>query len=655
VVLRPVENTSRDPLTTGELTVDTRAALSALQRQELALDDVRYGRTQRPNLLQLLADPAAAAGPRPVRAPVLRQDLDDDKRAALQTALGEPDLMVVQGPPGTGKTRLIAELIVQHLHQQPDSRVLVASQTHAGLDNALQRIRKLDPSLRLLRVARPGEERVAEDVRDLRLDAQLEAWREEAVRSGKAWLARWATAAGVSAVDVRAAMDLDALAAEIDHARRLRGGIEALSDRLRELGGEPKATSGTSATTDTARAIADELPRHRAELRAVEARARDLITSLAEQGHVRRSARLRQVEPADLRERAAALAPGTPEGQRCRKLIELLSQWHARFGETSEFAAAALARAQVVGATCVGFGSIRGVQIVPFDLCIIDEASRATAPELFIPMARSGRYVLVGDDRQLPPYLDSDALSDTTLEPFGFTRSEFEQPFFSYLSERLPEANVVALTLQHRMHPSIGRLVSNCFYGGDLDSARDATALSPELRAVAGARVTWMTTAAMPNRRESRRGESIFNDAEAAIVARIVERLAEATAHRSEPMTVAVLTPYRAQRKVIADRLAAQPEHPRTLKVGVHTVDSFQGHEADVAIYSATRSNARGQLGFTRERPRLNVALSRGRELLLIVGDHVTARRGRGDNPMREVIEHVEAHPGECAVEEVVP
>ena len=651
VVIRPIESSSSDPLTAGELTVDTRAALSALQRQDVALDDVRYERTHRPGLLELLVNPTSASQAHPVREPTPRQDLDDDKRAALRTALGEPDLMVVQGPPGTGKTRLIAELIVQHLHQKPDDRVLVASQTHAALDNALQRIRSLDQSLKLLRIARPGEDRVAAEVDDLRLDAQLDAWRIEATRSGKAWLSRWATDVGVSPADVQAAMDMDALAAEIEHAQRLRDGIEELSGHLKALGGTPRSSSAASTTADTARAIAAELPIRRTELRAVEARARDLVAALAEQDQLPRGARLRQLEPHEVRERAAALAPDTPDGQRCRQLIELLTQWHARFGETSEFAAAALARAQVVGATCVGFGAIRGIQVVPFDLCIIDEASRATAPELFIPMVRSARYVLVGDDRQLPPYLDTDALNDTTLAPFNLIRSDLEQPFFSYLAERLPESNVVDLTLQHRMHPAIGRLVSDCFYSRKLRSAREETPLPNDLKAIVPARVTWITTAELANRRESERGGSRFNEVEAAIIARLVEGLAESVARRKKPLRVAILTPYRAQRRVVADRLAAQPDHPSALSVAVHTVDSFQGQEADIAIYSATRSNPHGKLGFTRERPRLNVGLSRGRELLIIVGDHVTARRGRGDNPLREVIEHVEAHPGQCAIE----
>lgn len=652
VVVSPVEWSSRDPLTTGELTVDTRAALSALQRQDLALDDVRYGRAHRAGLIELLADAATASEARGVRVPILRQDLDDDKRAALVTALGEPDLMVVQGPPGTGKTRLIAELIVQELHRQPDARILVASQTHAALDNALKRIRLLDPSLKLLRVARADEDRVSDDVADLRLDAQLDAWRDDAVRSGKAWLSRWAAGVGVSEADVRAAMDRDALAAELDHARELRSGIERLSGRLRELGGAPGTASAASATSDTAREIEAQLPPLREDARAAEARARDLLASLVEQEQLGRGTRLRDVDPGELRERAATLAPDTPDGQRCRELIELLSRWHARFGETSEFAAAALARAQVVGATCVGLGAIRGVRVVPFDLCIIDEASRATAPELFIPMVRASRFVLVGDDRQLPPFLDSEALSDAALAPLGMTRSELEQPFFSYLAERLPAANVVALTLQHRMHPAIGDLISECFYDGELRSARESTPLPKALQAVAQTPVHWVTTARLPNRDEARRGESIYNGAEAAIVARIVERLAGAVRGRKKPLSVAVLTPYRAQRKVISDRLVAQPKRSSLIHVVVHTVDSFQGQEADVVIYSATRSNRAGKLGFTRERPRLNVALSRGRDLLIIVGDHLTARRGRGDNPMRDVIEHVEAHPRTCTLEE---
>lgn len=78
------------------------------------------------------------------------------------------------------------------------------------------------------------------------------------------------------------------------------------------------------------------------------------------------------------------------------------------------------------------------------------------------------------------------------------------------------------------------------------------------------------------------------------------------------------------------------------------TVDAFQGSEAEICIYSVTRSNKEGRLGFLRERPRLNVALSRGRSALIIVGDDAFCRSASGDNPFRKVLDFIEAHPEQC-------
>lgn len=652
VVVRPSERSARDPRPSGDLVVDTRAALSALNRQDMALDDTIWGRALKTDLIDLLVDPSKAAKARDVREPALSQDLDDDKRTALQTALGEPELMLVKGPPGTGKTRFIAELVYQELHRDPEARILVASQTHAALDNALKRVRDLDGTLRLLRVARADEDRVADDIADLRLDAQLDVWRQHAEQSGNAWLKQWATTAGIDPDSVRTAMNLEAIAADVEQIKVIDSEVQDLSSRLDELQSGHTAAGATSANADAVRALAAQLSRRRSELRVAEIRARDMLRTAVDAGYLPRKTKLGHIAPASLRRQAAALAPDTPQGRKGRDLIELLSEWHARFGGTSEFAAAALARSQVVGATCVGLGAMRGVTVVPFDLCIIDEASRATAPELLIPMARARRFVLVGDDRQLPPYLDSDALSDEALEPFGLSRAEIQQPFFSYLAEHLPTSNTVGLSTQHRMHPAIGELISSCFYDGHLRSASEDRELDSSLSAIAPKRVTWVTTAAIPERWESKRGDSIVNETEAAVIKRIVGELSRAAPRRGPALEVVVLTPYRAQRQTLINRLTTELTGGVRVRLGVHTVDSFQGQEADVIIYSVTRSNKRGRLGFTQERPRLNVALSRSRQLLLIVGDHVSARRRSGDNPVRDVIEYVEGNPDTCALVE---
>jgi hypothetical protein len=653
VVVRPIPGSARDPLIAGELQFDTRAALSSLHRQDLALDDVIYGRAERRGLAKLLAQPQLAASARPVRDPVPRKPLDEDKRKALRTALGAPDLLVVKGPPGTGKTRLIAELVYQELHAEPDTRILIASQTHVALDNALVKVNELDPTISLLRVARPDEQRVAEAVAPMRLDAQLDAWSEHAQRSGQAWLTMWAKREGVDPKAIRVAMDLEALAAELVRAKSLESEVKKARAALANLQAAPASSGSSSATGDTARGLAEALAEHQAELRHTQARGRELLAGLVEAGQYASRTRITTLRVEDLRHRAAALAPDTPAGRRCRRLIELLGEWHARFGSTPEFTAAALARSQVVAATCVGLGAVRGLQSVRFDLCIIDEASRATATELLIPMARAQRFVLVGDERQLPPYLDRELLREEVLEPRHLTVEELREPFFAHLANGLPDANVVELTTQHRMNPAIGRLVSDCFYEGRLRSATEEAPSPAGLEAIAPRPVTWITTSGLTGHYEQRHGESISNPTEASLIKRIIADLI--AARKGTPLEVAILTGYLAQRELLIDRLASELASDVPLRLSVHTIDSFQGQEAQVVIYSVTRANPRGSLGFLRERPRMNVALSRAQQLLVIVGDHASARRGRGENALRDVVEHIEAHPQDCALEKAEP
>jgi superfamily I DNA and/or RNA helicase len=614
---------------------------------------VQYEHAVRPDLAELLAVPATATPAEQVHEPTLRQDLDDDKRTALRTALSRPDLMIVKGPPGTGKTRFIVELVYQTLQRDPTCRVLIASQTHAALDNALARIRQLDGTLKLLRFARTDEERVAEAVADLRLDAQLEKWQAEVKRQGDAWLNRWATEAGVEPDAVWAAMTLEELAAEIEAIQRLQENIATVQKQRDSLHSRNTDPGSTSATADALRVLADENDELREKLRSAESRGRDLLAQLITRGELSRRTRLGQLVANDLRGRASALAPDTSEGRRCRELIDLLAQWHARFGTTSEFIAAALARAQIVGATCVGLGGIRGLNDIEFGLCIVDEASRATAPELMIPMSRSRRFVLVGDEQQLPPHFDHDLRDTKLLESLGLGVEDLDESFFSHLSDGLPRENVVELNLQHRMSPAIARLVSYCFYGQRLRSVQDEEPYDRNLCLVAPRPVTWFTTSRLAGRWETRRGDSIVNEVEIAEIKRLLGEIAGAAAKRSGSTEVVILAGYRAQCEALRGRLAVEMGDTGPLIASVHTVDAFQGQEADVVIYSVTRSNRQGKLGFIRERPRLNVALSRARELLLIVGDHASARRRGGDNPMRDVVEHVEAHPADCAMVEV--
>jgi superfamily I DNA and/or RNA helicase len=231
----------------------------------------------------------------------------------------------------------------------------------------------------------------------------------------------------------------------------------------------------------------------------------------------------------------------------------------------------------------------------------------------------------------------------------GLTLEELTQPLFSALVEEAPEANVVTLSRQHRMHPAIGRLVSQCFYDGQLTSA-EREPLS-WLAMLAPRPVTWLTTAHLDERAERRAKASVVNRTEAqAIVTFLRTADGLARAARKRPM-VAVLSGYAAQRDALEERIARERPALQALSVECSTVDAFQGRQADIIIYSLTRSNERRQLGFVKERPRLNVALSRARDALIIVGDHAFARQARDSASLRRVLDHVEDYPDDCCLE----
>jgi superfamily I DNA and/or RNA helicase len=200
------------------------------------------------------------------------------------------------------------------------------------------------------------------------------------------------------------------------------------------------------------------------------------------------------------------------------------------------------------------------------------------------------------------------------------------------------------------MRPAIGTLISECFYEGRLQNGdiRDAG----EMVNVFKRPVTWYSTAALSDRFERSQYLTFANPAESRVIAALLRDIDRAVAPSQRRLRVAVLAAYAGQRIDIRRRLDAG-ERLAWLDIECNTVDAFQGREAHIAIYSVTRSNAQGNLGFLRELRRLNVALSRARFGLAIVGDHVFARNAVGENPFRRVVEFIEQHPEAGTVEVV--
>ena len=510
----------------------------------------------------------------------------------------------------------------------------------------LERLLEAQPELLLTRIARRGDRRVSSTVAPLLLDEQLERWREQVIVAGRKWLKVWSDSRGISARDLETAMRYDELASERDLLAVLLHEQRALRARLTEL-----RSDAPDLDDDTTAAISDRLGEIAEQAAGASASADAAIERLVGLHAVGRPADVRNFTPAELREMARTVMPTEgPDAEEARRLIDLIADWHARFGRGDTFRAAALLRSQVVAATCIGYASVPGSETIEFDLCIIDEASKATATEMLVPMVRAKRWVIVGDHRQLPPFIDDALRRPSLLADHSLRPDEIEATLFDRLRVQLPQDCVRVLSRQHRMAPAIGKLISHCFYDDELDSAPRET--PPWLPLLAPTPVCWFTTARSKSRHESRAGTTITNALEARAVETLLGRANFAATTAKRRVSVAVLTGYAGQRDAILRQIAPKLAQWKSLEIECSTVDAFQGRQADVAIYSVTRSNREGNIGFLNEHRRLNVALSRGRDALLLIGDHLTMRASTAENPFLEVLDWIEGDP-DCTLKEM--
>ncbi len=246
-----------------------------------------------------------------------------------------------------------------------------------------------------------------------------------------------------------------------------------------------------------------------------------------------------------------------------------------------------------------------------FDLLAIDEACQTTEPTCWIPLARCERLLLAGDHCQLPPTVISrEAMQE------GVCVSLFER-----LMALCGDQAARRLTIQYRMHEEIMDFSSARFYESSLvahDSVRQHLLHQlPDVSLIdiTSTAVEFIDTAGAGYDEELEPdGESRRNPAEAELIRRKVQQLLDAgvPAH-----SIAVIAPYAAQVRLLKEVLGIE-------RLEIDTVDGFQGREKEAVLISLVRSNPRGEIGFLADVRRMNVALTRARRKLLVVGDSAT-------------------------------
>lgn len=271
-----------------------------------------------------------------------------------------------------------------------------------------------------------------------------------------------------------------------------------------------------------------------------------------------------------------------------------------------------LTRAQVITATLVGSHHYT-VRQQKYHTVVIDEAGQALEPACWIPILKAKKVVLAGDHWQLPPTVKSEeaarnGLSTTLLEKCTTLH---------------PEA-VSMLEEQYRMNENIMGYSSQVFYENRLKAH---SSVASHLLHEADTALAYIDTAGC-GFDEKLEGTSTTNPEEAAFLFKhLTQKVTELAAHYQPEAfpSIAVISPYKQQVQLLKEQLQHSPAlAPYNQAITVNTIDSFQGQERDIVYISMTRSNTENKIGFLSDIRRMNVAMTRARKKLVIIGDSGT-------------------------------
>ena len=558
-------------------------------------------------------------------------NLDDSKKSAFLKVLKDP-INVIQGPPGTGKTTLLANLLDYILRTNEIKNVLLVSQSNAAVNEVAIKFREVSRRIKEFfpefyneepSMVRLGDlSNTPELLHDIHVNYIQSQIRTKFFREFNHRLWALTSSLGLSRDYIfdcaKLFINLGSVFKELTDNKITR---ERIINDINK--------NGQNNRLETKLNDINEKLNH----------LRKIVTNYLTRLEIDAELIMDNNEPFYALIEFIGINYSINNPQIIKRLYNLLQisyEWYTRLIVDKDNFSGFLAKSRklVIG-TLVGIGKgSYNISDIEYDLVIIDEAARANASELSLAMQSGRRILLVGDHKQLPP-LYNEKMIESVCKKLSLDKKEVIKTDFERVFDNI---GGVMLNTQYRMAPAIGNLVSELFYDRQLMTGRESPPQwLKELAAPWDKSVTWIDTS-NSNGIEQRHRDGKINELEVDITIEIIYKLIEQLFNTDKYELLeswyisdgkippfGIITGYREQRKLMETKLQSTNwynSHKHLIRID--TIDAFQGQESRLLILNLVRSNHKRDIGFLKNKARVNVALSRAKERLIIIGDKST-------------------------------
>jgi superfamily I DNA and/or RNA helicase len=606
----------------GELIEDIRQKVNQFKKQLKACQKFSKRIVVNPDICSILATPDNATIPsgktltymdyEAFKEKVFNKNLltDETQLKAVFEAISYKPIYLIQGPPGTGKTTVIVECIRQIIEREPNAKILVTSQSNLAVDNVLEKLVEIsqneEQNFKFMRLASESEGRdmnVTESIKPHTYEEKLKKWVNETIEENeKIMFSKFNKQENNKVL--------------VDFYKATRN-IEDINKFKEKLYKQP-----------------NNYIKEKFENSKTMISIRETFENIF--------------------------------GKEYLKLKDIQGEWYAFLNNTNtknkksklnygieeiDFLTAMMTEMSIIGATCIHIANSKYEKInFKFDYVIMDESSKASPAETLVPVNMGRNIILIGDHKQLPPVVTreeavkqkvKDELEDNGLDvEKEFGESLFEKLITAFETDESKQKHIKMLNVQYRMPKQIGSLISKFFYDGKLENPDEEIISDFDenkkhgLKLKKDTSIVFLSTSDRENPNDNGNKFKRENECNMKYIKEILEKLNELYAdnlQKNKPFTIGIIAGYRGQVELLRKNIRTEQysnfvqideNNNKNYLIEINTVDKFQGAERDIIIYDIVRSDkGQSNIGFLDDYRRINVAFSRVKRLLVVVGD----------------------------------